>query len=83
MFRYPPDLLANTYGLVIDAGWNCVLQVNRGVNYPPGQLSSATGSQVEDSLEQLMDMLVGLNVMAQGIQFPAVAVTPIAVFRTA
>lgn len=82
MFRYPPDLLANTYGMVIDAGWNYVLQVNRGVSYPLGQLSSATGNQVEDSLEQLVDLLVGLNVMAQGVQFPAVAVTPIAVFRT-
>jgi hypothetical protein len=81
MFRYPPDLLANTYGMVIDAGWRCVLQVNRGVSYPLGLLSSSTGNQVEDSLEQMIDSLVGLNVIAQGIKFPAVAVTPIAIFR--
>jgi hypothetical protein len=82
MFRYAPGLLANTYGMVIDAGWSSVLQVNRGVDYPPGQLSSTTGNQVEDGLEQMIDSLVGLNVIAQGIQFPAVAVTPIAIFRT-
>lgn len=82
MFRYPPGLLANTYGIVIDAGWSCVLQVNRGVTYSPGQLSSTTGNQVEDSLEQLIDALVGLNGVAQGIRFPAIAVTPIAIFRT-
>ena len=81
MFRYPPGLLANTYGMVIDAGWNCVLQVNRGVSYPLGRLSSTTGNQVEDGLEQMIDSLVGLNMIAQGIRFPAVAVTPIAIFR--
>jgi len=82
MFRHPPGLLANTYGMVIDAGWSCVLQVNRGVNYPLGGLSSATGNQVEDGLEQMIDALVGINMIAQGIQFPAVAVTPVAIFRT-
>ena len=82
MFRYPPGLLANTYGMVIDAGWTCVMQVNRGLRHAVGQLSSVTGNQAEDALEQMIDILVNLNDIAQGVQFPAVAVTPIAIFRT-
>lgn len=81
LFRYLPSALINLYGSVIDASWIYVLQVNKGTYYDPGILASKTGNEIEDSLEQLADILSGLARITQGVQFPVVAVTPIAIYR--
>lgn len=80
-FRYPPASLTALYGAVIDAGWICVVQVNKGAAHEVGALVSSSGNLFEDSFEQLVDQFTGISSMTQGITFPAVAVTPIAIFR--
>ncbi len=81
LFRYSPSALVNLYGSVIDAGWASVLKVNKGLYYEPGLVVSKTGNDMEDSLEQLADIFSSLASMTQGFKFPAVAVTPIAIYR--
>jgi hypothetical protein len=81
LFRYSPAALTNLYGPVIDAGWVSVLLINKGISYEAGQLVSKTGNAIEDGLEQLVDFAIQAGNMMQGIKFPAVAVTPIAIFR--
>jgi hypothetical protein len=81
LFRYSPSALTNVYGSVIDAGWVSILQINKGVHHEPGQLVSKTGNEMEDNLEQVADFLSSLATLAQGVKFPAIAVTPIAIYR--
>jgi hypothetical protein len=81
LFRYTPSALMNLYGSVIDAGWVYVLQINKGTFHEPGLLLSQTGNTMEDGLEQVADIFSGLARMTQGVEFPAVAVTPIAIYR--
>ncbi len=81
LFRYSPPALVNLYGSVIDAGWISILQINKGIYHEPGQMLSKTGNDLEDSFEQLADIFSGLANVTQGIKFPAVAVTPIAIYR--
>jgi hypothetical protein len=80
-FRYPPASLTALYGAVIDAGWTTVVQINKGVTHTTGVVVSSTGNQLEDSFEHLVDQFTGLSSMTQGVAFPAVAVTPIAIYR--
>lgn len=80
-FRYTPERLISLFGPVIDANWVSLLQVNLGTPRNPGELISQTGNAVEDGLEQLADFLASLNMAPQRIEFPAVAVTPIAIYR--
>lgn len=81
LFRYSPSALVNLYGSVIDAAWVSVLQVNKGIYHEPGLVVSKTGNDIEDSLEQIADIFSNLASMTQGVKFPAVAVTPIAIYR--
>lgn len=81
LFRYAPSALVNLYGSVIDAGWVYVLQINKGTFHEPGLLVSQTGNAMEDSLEQMADGFSSLASITQGVKFPAVAVTPIAIYR--
>lgn len=81
LFRYSPPALVNLYGSVIDAGWISILQINKGIYHEPGQMLSKTGNDMEDGFEQLADIFSGLAKVTQGIKFPAVAVTPIAIYR--
>lgn len=81
LFRYSPTSLANLYGSVIDADWISILQVNKGVHHEPGQMVSTTGNDMEDGLEQMADYFSSLATIAQGVKYPAVAVTPIAIYR--
>jgi hypothetical protein len=81
MFRYSPSALMNMYGPVIDAGWVSVLQVNRGVRHNAGELVSETGNAMEDILEGFTDYVTQMYNMMQGVKFPSVSVTPIAIYR--
>ncbi len=79
-FRYSPAALSSLYGSIIDAGWQCLLQVNIGKSHTTEKFGE-TGSQIEDAVEMLIDQLGMLTNLAQGVQFPSIAMTPIAVYR--
>jgi len=80
-FRRSLRDLLTCYGPTIDAGWNTVLQVNRG-EYPKNEiLMGHTGSEIEIAVKQTLSTISGLLQTAQTIEFPAVSVIPIAIFR--
>jgi hypothetical protein len=79
--RYTSGSLTTMYGSTIDAEWTCVVQVNKGTTIEAGALASSSGDQIQDAFEQLVDLLAGVGSLTQGITFPAVAVTPIAICR--
>lgn len=81
LFRSAPNMLMNLYGSVVDAGWIYVLQINKGVYHKPNLLVSQTGNAMEDGLEQIADVFSELASLTQGVTFPAIAVTPIAIYR--
>lgn len=81
MFRYSPTALMNMYGPVIDADWVSVLQVNRGLRHNAGDLVSETGNVMEDLLEGFADHVTEMYSLMQGVKFPSVSVTPIAIYR--
>jgi hypothetical protein len=66
---------------IIDAGWTSVLQVNRGTSHQAGEIASNYSNQLEDSLQQMAYQFTSISSLAQDVIFPAVAVTPIAIFR--
>ncbi|MCY4009532.1 MAG: hypothetical protein OXF22_07260 [Anaerolineaceae bacterium] len=85
LFRINPDALTNSYGSIINANWLCLLLVNQGsenthaVNH---------GSQIEDgkfNLESALEVLTGhlstFTDMLQGVEFPAIAAVPVAIYR--
>ncbi|MBN1453197.1 MAG: hypothetical protein JW963_19445 [Anaerolineales bacterium] len=80
LFRYAPAALTGLYGSIVDADWQCLVQVNRGKVHDIGEFAGQT-SQVEDAVETIIDQLGMLTNLTQGVQFPSVAVTPIAIFR--
>ncbi len=79
-FRYAPAALTGLYGSIIDANWQCLIQVNQGKTHRLEEFASQT-NQIEDAVEALIDQLGALTNLTQGVQFPSVAVTPIAIFR--
>jgi hypothetical protein len=78
LFRYSPSVLTATYGRVIDAGWSAVVQVHKGTRRPM-VIPMQTGEQLDDIMEGLVDSLSGMS--AIGVQFPAIAITPLAIYR--
>ena len=83
-FRYKIPALLSLYGQSIDANWSCLLQVNKGVKHnvssEPFSLTAETDS-IEKILEYVADYYAVINEKLQGVVFPAVAATPIAIFR--
>lgn len=83
-FRYNTVSLINMYGHVIDANWICLLQVNRGNQHPLAEnapIQPVDGINIEAALETLADYLTNINKATQGVKFPVIAATPIAIFR--
>lgn len=81
VFRFPPVSIRNTYGAVVDANWSCLLQINRGVKHQPGTFVSTTGNEMEDAFERMVETTATISNLTHGVDFPAVAMTPIAIFR--
>lgn len=84
LFRYNTASLISLYGTVVDAGWKSLLQVNKGEKQDlhPVQLSELTDmSSLETAVEYFSDHLFAVTELMQGVKFPVVAATPIAVFR--
>jgi hypothetical protein len=81
LFRYTSMELTNWYGPIIDAGWSCVLQINKGVEHAPGEVTGPTGNAFDDKFETVLDIFTGLTAYLQRVRFPAVSVTPLAIYR--
>jgi hypothetical protein len=81
LFRYSAPTLVSWYGPTIDADWSCVLQINRGSEHPPVAVAGATGNVFDDKFEAVIDTFTSMTALHQKVTFPAVAVTPIAIFR--
>lgn len=81
-FYDSPAALNQKYGLEIDANWTTVAQLNM-----PGQTAPIQpmpiGNQMEDSFEQLSLLMNNAFRLANGPAFPAVSMTPIAIYRSA
>ncbi len=81
LFRRSLKDLLTCYGPTIDAGWTAVLQVNRG-EYPKNKiLVGHTGSEMDIAIKQVISAISVVLQTAQTIDFPAVSVIPIAIFR--
>ncbi len=83
-FRYNTVALQGLYGHTIDANWNCLLQVNKGAKNEMIIQSDDSHSEaggIETALESVIDGLSTINTPKQGIEFPKVAATPIAIYR--
>lgn len=83
-FRISTPTLINMYGPLIDANWSCLLQVNLGKKQDGIELSTEVPQQY-DSLEAVFEFLEGhltqFSSLFQQIKYPAVATTPIVIFR--
>jgi len=80
-FRYSPATLTALYGMIIDANWKCLLQVNIGGQYLPVNPEASESTKFEELIENLADHFSTFNSFMQGVQFPYVAATPIALYR--
>jgi len=77
-FRYAPSTLSSTYGAVINADWTALLHIHRGRPALVNTISSP-GQHLDDIMEGLTEVVSGLNV--SGVTFPAIAATPLAIYR--
>jgi hypothetical protein len=81
-FYDTPGALSQKFGVEVDAGWVVVGQLN--VPNLGGNLSPMpTGNQMEDSFEQVALMMNNALRLANAPAFPALSLTPIAIYRTA
>lgn len=80
-FYDSPAALNQKYGLEIDAKWTTVAQLNIPGHTAPIQ-PMPIGNQMEDSFEQLSLLMNNAFRLANGPAFPAISMTPIAIYRT-
>ena len=75
---------AEKYGVEVDAGWTVVGQLNvpnkSGASQPQ---PIPTGNQMEDAFEQMALLMNNAFRLANAPAFPALSLTPIAIYRTA
>lgn len=83
-FRRNTSSLNHEYGPVIDANWKTLLQVNLGNHHSSPESSEEQNlglGKIEAAMELVVGTLVNLTEEIQGVQFPGIAATPIAVYR--
>ncbi len=81
LFRLNIKNILTFYGPTIDAGWNSILQVNIG-KYPKNKiLVGHTGNEMDIAIKQVVSAISAVLNTTQTINFPAVSVIPIAIFR--
>ena len=80
-FYDSPAALSQKYGVEIDAGWSVVGQLNVSMKSDPPQ-PIPTGNQMEDAFEQIALLMNNAFKLANAPVFPAVSMTPIAIYRT-
>jgi len=81
-FYDSPAALSQKYGVEIDAGWAVVGQLNVSRKSDPPQ-PIPTGNQMEDAFEQIALLMNNAFKLANAPVFPALSMTPIAIYRTA
>lgn len=80
-FYDSPAALSQKYGVEIDAGWTVVGQLNvSGKSDTPQPIP--TGNQMEDAFEQIALLMNNAFKLANAPTFPALSMTPIAIYRT-
>jgi len=84
-FYDTPAALSQKYGVEVDAGWTLLGQLN--VPNATGAATQAqpipTGNQMEDAFEQMALLMNNAFRLANAPAFPALSLTPIAIYRTA
>jgi len=83
-FYDSPAALSQKYGVEADAGWTVLGQLN--VPSPTGASAPQpipTGNQMEDAFEQMALLMNNAFRLASAPAFPALSLTPIAIYRTA
>jgi hypothetical protein len=83
-FYDSPAALSQKYGVESDAGWTVLGQLN--VPSPAGAAQPQpipTGNQMEDAFEQMALLMNNAFRLANAPAFPALSLTPIAIYRTA
>jgi hypothetical protein len=84
-FYDTPAALSQKYGVEVDAGWTVLGQLN--VPNRAGAAAQAqpipTGNQMEDAFEQMALLMNNAFRLANAPAFPALSLTPIAIYRTA
>jgi len=82
LFRQNPVSLINIYGHIIDANWYCLLQINKGNQHSVANLESDLFPlDIESAMENIFDQITNIGKLIQGVKFPSVGATPIAIFR--
>jgi hypothetical protein len=80
-FYDSPAALSQKYGIEIDAGWVVVGQLN--VPNPAALANPMpVGNKMEDAFEQIALLMNNAFRLANAPAFPAVSLTPIAIYRT-
>jgi hypothetical protein len=81
-FYDSPAATSQKYGIEIDAGWTTVGQLNvPNLAAPPQPIP--VGNQMEDAFEQMALLMNNAFRLANAPAFPALSLTPIAIYRTA
>ena len=81
-FYDSPAAMSQKYGVEIDAGWTVLGQLNvPGQGSPPQPIP--TGNQMEDAFEQMAMLMNNAFRLANAPAFPALSMTPIAIYRSA
>lgn len=80
LFFESPAMLSQNYGTDINAAWTVVGMLN--VTPPAPSPPLATGNAVEDMFERLALAVNRIHRVASSPDFPAMAFTPVAVYRT-
>jgi len=83
-FYDTPAALSQKYGVEVDAGWTVVGQLNvpNDGGAPAQAQPIPTGNQMEDAFEQMALLMNNAFRLANAPAFPALSLTPIAIYRT-
>jgi hypothetical protein len=82
-FYDTPAALSQKYGVEIDAGWSVLGQVNMSNPDAPAPQPIRVGNQMEDAFEQMAILMNNAFRVAAAPAFPALSLTPIAIYRAA
>ena len=80
-FYDSPAALSQKYGIEIDAGWSVLGQLNVSRETQGPMQPLPTGNRMEDSFEQIAILMNNAFRMANAPAFPALSLTPIAIYR--
>lgn len=68
-------------GLLSGANWYMMGLINEPISYSTTPLSEQSEQSFEDKLEALVFAMQGISKLTLSVQFPSIAITPIAIYR--